>query len=363
MVDRLTSAAQGPFEGSRCVAGPGSYLWAPATIRRINEDGTFKIESDVKLTIFQYWYGVTVAEISFHDSDQWTPVFEQLSPNKAGLTKADFKNAFTLLGFGVHDEQFEEFWIRGCMELFGIQEGMAAEFVLDQDSAYRLFLHAGFSAKQIGEKLKADKSQKYFKMYWNQLRMGGREPSEISRPVTLHDTLAALGILGSSADRANAGLLKRFEQSQGVLLPDTLKRFLCQRGVAQAVIHSHPNNPSLILPGNDEWQLRRDMRQQGLEGDYAVVIVIPHQGDHEWAAVFDDNDTDARVYIHWYEEEQDVWRLTAPTIGMFFWDLAQTGLTWYQDTQFQRGKPVEPSDIGLVLRPAKPRWRFWGRAR
>jgi hypothetical protein len=34
---------------------------------------------------------------------------------------------------------------------------------------------------------------------------------------------------------------------------------------------------------------------------------------------------------------------------MFFWDLAQSGLTWYQDTKFEGGKPVRRSDIGLVL--------------
>jgi hypothetical protein len=34
---------------------------------------------------------------------------------------------------------------------------------------------------------------------------------------------------------------------------------------------------------------------------------------------------------------------------MFFWDLAQTGLAWYQDTKFKGGKPVRRSDIGLVL--------------
>jgi hypothetical protein len=53
--------------------------------------------------------------------------------------------------------------------------------------------------------------------------------------------------------------------------------------------------------------------------------------------------------VRWDTKEREAWRLTAPGIGLFFWDLAQTGLAWYQDTQFKGGKPVKRSDIGLIL--------------
>jgi hypothetical protein len=38
---------QGLFSGSRCLAALAGQ-WAPATVRRVNEDGTFKIEFDAK---------------------------------------------------------------------------------------------------------------------------------------------------------------------------------------------------------------------------------------------------------------------------------------------------------------------------
>jgi hypothetical protein len=91
------------------------------------------------------------------------------------------------------------------------------------------------------------------------------------------------------------------------------------------------------------------MRERQLSGDYALVIMLPHQGDHEWAVVFNDGEDDARVYVRWDTENGESWLLTAPSIGMFFWDLAQSGLTWYQDTKLKGGKPVRRSDIGLVL--------------
>jgi hypothetical protein len=109
--------------------------------------------------------------------------------------------------------------------------------------------------------------------------------------------------------------------------------------------------PSLVEFKEGEWTLLRGMREQGLNGDYALVVMVPHQNTYEWAVVFDDREDDARVYVMEDMEPGEAWRLTAPRIGMFFWDLAQTGLTWYQDTKFHGGKPVERSDIGLILKP------------
>jgi hypothetical protein len=39
MPENKIDTPQGPFEGSRCLAG--IYDWRPATIRRVNEDGSF----------------------------------------------------------------------------------------------------------------------------------------------------------------------------------------------------------------------------------------------------------------------------------------------------------------------------------
>ena len=91
------------------------------------------------------------------------------------------------------------------------------------------------------------------------------------------------------------------------------------------------------------------MQRQDLAGEFALVIMAPHQGAQEWAVVFDDQADDANVYVRWDKPDGEGWVLTAPTIGMFFWDLAQTGLAWFTATRFQGGKPVKQSDIGLIL--------------
>jgi len=85
-------------------------------------------------------------------------------------------------------------------------------------------------------------------------------------------------------------------------------------------------NPDFISAG--AWDLRR-LDQQNLDGDYAVTIMDPHQGDHGWVAVFRDGEDDARAYVKWGDEregENELWKLTAPSI-------------------------IEENDIGLVLHP------------
>jgi hypothetical protein len=335
--------------GSRCVAGPGGR-WGLATIRRANEDGTFKIEFDVKeMTLMPYWHGVTSAEISFDEAPLWASVFARISPNSCSLGRADFGNALSLLGWPGPDEQAQRLWDDGCQKRFDVSEAQAESLVLDEAGAYQLFLHLGISAKLCAENLMAEKSTAYFKLYWNQNRMGGRQPAELPRPATLEDAFAALGIVSNRVDASSAAFLQRFEREQGVRLPGALMKLLQRTGVAKAVAECHPNNPSLVefIPG--EWKLRRGMRQQQLSGDCAITIMVPHQGDHEWVVVFDENDDDARVYVHWNTDDGEAWLPTAPGIGMFFWDLAQTGLAWYQDTRFKGGKPVRRSDLGLVL--------------
>ena len=166
--------------------------------------------------------------------------------------------------------------------------------------------------------------------------------------MTLDDAIAALGLTTGRIDRSAADFLQRFEREQGVQLPATLKELLQRHGVAEAVSDCHPNNPNLVEFRRGDWKLRHGLWDRDLGGDCALTILVPHQGDHEWAAVFDDGDDDARIYVRWDGEPDDTWLPTAPGIGLFFWDLAQTGLGWYQDTRFEGGKPVRRTDIGLV---------------
>jgi len=346
-----TDSSQGPFEGSRCVAGPHGR-WGSATIRRVNPDGSFKVEFDVKeMAVLPYWYGVTPAEVSFGDALQWTDVFSRISGSGGAFALANFQCALATLGYQIAPDQAQMIWAQSCQTLFNVAGEPAENHVLDETSSYRLFLHLGISAKQCAENLQPDRPKPYFKLYWNQLRMGGREPAEMPRPVTLDDAFAALGLNARRVDHSTAKFLRQGEQEHAIRLPTTLMELLQCDGVARAVMDSHSNNPRLVDFRKDGWNLRRGMRERQLSGDCAIVIMVPHQGDHEWAVVFDDGDEDARVYVRWDAEEGESWLLTAPGVGMFFWDLAQTGLGWYQDqdSKLELGKPARKTDIGLAL--------------
>jgi len=346
MTGNATDTTQGPFEGSRCMASPGGRPWASATIRRVNEDGTFKIEFDSKeMNLMPYWHGVTAAEVSFDDPHQWKSVFARISGDEGSLTQDDFVSAMAALGAQAKPKKIRNVWTEICQTLFNLPPKQAKIHILDEASAYRLFLHLGFAAKQCAKDLQPDHSEPFSTLYWNQTRMGGREPSEVSRRVTLEDALVTLGLEAVNADYSAAAVLRDVEQKHAVRLPKTLKVLLQCEGVARAVKSCHPNAPSLI----DAWGIRRGMRRRGLNGDCELTIMVPHQGDHEWVAAFDDDEDDARVYVRWTTGNTEMHVLTAPSVGMFFWDLAQTGLAWYQDSPFKEKVPVRRSDIGLIL--------------
>lgn len=348
MADTKTSQTEGPFEGSRCVAGPGNH-WGNATIRRVNEDGTFNVELDKKeMILMRQWYGVTLPEISFQDAGLWPAVFSAITADCA-MNQASFGTALRRLGYVVSDEQLNTFWVGRCGELFGIEPAVASTAVLDVAKAYTLFLHIGVAAKRLQQALTSGATgPSYHKMYWNQTRMGGRDPGDVSRDVTLEDAFVAMGLSNSGDDPYTAPLLDEFEIEHSITLPVRLKELLSRRDISKAVLDCHPNNPSVVGVG---WRLRRP--GPSVDGSHALTIITPHQGEFVWAAAFNIGDHDARIYLAGDDdaEEEQPWTLAAPTVGFFFWDLAQTGLAWFQATRFQGGKKVRKTDIGIALVP------------
>lgn len=349
MTSDQVTATEGPYPGSTCVAGPDGR-WGRAKVRRVNEDGTFTIEPDEKpMLLMPYWYGVTPAEVSFNDAERWPAALGRLTGSADRLDEAGFSAALAALGFVATGDQVRRFWVETCANLFGLGEGQATGVALDSAQGHALLLAAGISAKWLDEGLAGGSSPRsHYKLYWNLTRMGGREPDELPRPVTLDDAFAAVAAGGATDERV-AARLKSFEQAHAIRLPEALKVFISRRRIGEAVHDCHPNNPNLVDVENEGWELRREMRRLGLDGDLAVTVMVPHQGDHEWAAVFDDGDPDARLYVRWEGEGGEVWRLTAPTVGMFFWDLAQTGLAWYRETDFEGGPLTRQTDIGLAV--------------
>lgn len=92
-----------------------------------------------------------------------------------------------------------------------------------------------------------------------------------------------------------------------------MKEFISLAGVAEAVADCHPNNPNLVPL--TEWQVRRGMKEQQLTGNYSLVIMLPHQGDHECAIVFNEGDDDAQVDYYTYSGARGVMNAATRVIG------------------------------------------------
>jgi len=348
-------------EGTRCLAGPGGVRWQPATIRRASEDGTYAIEFDEKEMIFApLWHGVTRSELSLDDELLWPGVFSNLTSGKPVLAAADFAAALSRTGIDLSEEAAAKFWNDGCQRVFaGEPNAKVAE--LNQQQAYQLFLRAGISAKELLERMTPDSGIRYYKLYWNQTRMSGRDPHDVPRPVTLDDAIVAMGATGAVNPKRQS-FFAHFEKESGVNLPENLKSLLCRRGIEKMVKNCHPNNPELVPLDRKQWRLHGD-NDPASNRERALVIMTPHQGDFVWLAVFKDNDQDAQVCLADDDElgSPASWALTAPSLAMFFWDLAQTGLCWFQTTKFRGGKRVRKTDIGLAP-SALSGWLDWFRS-
>jgi len=244
--------------GTRCLTcceGP----WALGTVRRLNEDGTFDVELDVKtMSIMPRWRGVTRAEL----------IVDELDTPPASVPEAPFR------------------------------------------------------------------------LYWNQTRMGGRDPAELARPVTLDDAFAALGLDGDDEDPAAVAALA----AHNVRFPDSLRRLATRAGLGEAIETSHPNTPTWIPI--ESWQLVA-------HGDAtAVTIMEPHQGGFAWTLVFREGADDGEVWVAWSDDGESPMpprRVSAASLGLFFWDLAQTGLCWYAAVDYEGRAPTRATDLGLAI--------------
>ena len=337
--------------GTRCLAGPGGH-WRAGTIRAILADGTFKFEFDDKeMIIMPYWYGITQQEISHNDEEEWRTVYPKICNANGAFSWTAFHSIMNRLGYELNEEQAKLYWQEGCKRAFGREAcDDNRTIVLEQEAAYRAFVELGLSAKRIGMGVNGGYRPSFSHFYWNQIRMGGRDPADLSRPIEIADAFDVLELDRHQSDARAVASLDRFERKFNVSIPESLRTFICRAHVQDRVRDMHPNNP-MLLPV-DQWSVRK----KGIdaeEGAHVIKIMEPHQGDHVWCAVFQDGERDARVYIASYDDEDPVAELSAPSIGMFFWDLAQTGRSWFQETKEVIGQSGKSKVTG------RPWWRFW----
>lgn len=307
---------EGMFVGSRCLTSVDGR-WSRATIRAVFADGTVKVDCDQpSMVVLPSWYGVTRAELRFDDEALWPQAREVLSlPDRFGAD--ELAGLFQRRGWSVKREDVGRF----C----------AHHAALD---GYSLFLAAGFNARdELAHARGEPTPEPSGRIYWNQLRMGGRDPAEVARTITVEDALAAIGIADHTRDLPRHGAL-----------PVALRRYFACLGDAKGLAEIQSNNPEVVRPTA---QPMEGLRAEGLAGDLGVVVM--RHFDFEWVAVFDAGDADARLYVRWGDEGDCTWRLAAPTVGFFFWDVAQTALAWWNDTKFRGGKPVVTTDVGVAL--------------
>lgn len=339
-----------PVRGARCLARPDGR-WGPATIADVLADGTFRITPDQPVSsIMPHWHGVTSAEMSIGDEQRWPPVFERIISDRAGLSRHDLQRTFGRLNIEVDADVLDQFWFTTCQSMWRLDKTAATAVRLDAPRAYAMIVAAGLCARQLADEVvRGMAPRQYSSFYWNQTRMGGRDPSELARTITASDARDALGLGDADADPRRLNDATAFARRHGIELPTHLLEILCCTGIADAVWSSHPNNPEIINP-DTPWELAERLDQLGLEGEMGLDIMTPHQGDHTWVAVFDRGERDARVYLKWTEESRTHWQLLAPSLAMFFWDLAQTGLSWFLMHQGSvHGRTIEATPIGLRM--------------
>lgn len=263
-----------------------------------NDDGTYNLAPDDGS---DEWFGVTPGELSADDAARWPAIYARLCGTPAGLSRADFGAALTAIGIALPADKLDASWTTEAPDLTSL---------LDVDDAYELVTGWGMSAASFTRP-----APTRFILYWNDTRMGGRDPSELE-PVGMADTLAILG-LTSAPDTTTE--LDAFEATHGITAPPSLRTLWTKQGVLDAIKASHCNNPEPQPPS--AWRVERT------DAGIAIRIMLPHQGDHAWWAVFSAGAADARVALSFAEDGPSV-RPVAESLAFFFHDLASTGRCW-----------------------------------
>ena len=302
--------------------------WEPATIRGVLLDGTYKVEHEHPWSrLMPYWYGVLEAELSVDDAAAWPAAWDAICAGASLLDWTRLHAAFARIEVICTEDQMKDFWTGSCEALFGADGDAAIRMRLERGQGYALLRRAGFCARSFEGLVRPVPPRPYQPLYWNQLRMGGRDPGELPRAVTLQDTLIALGLADAAEDPAAQDALTALEAQAGAAIPAELRTLLSRQGWADAVLHSHPNNPYPPRLGPIV-----SVRRSDVDGAFTLEIQHPHQGDHVWVAAWRPGDRDARVYLRREDDDgAERWALTAPSAAFFFWDQAQTGLAWGMD--------------------------------
>lgn len=322
--------------GQRCLTSCGGFFES-ATIRRLNEDGSVDLTLDSKPKgMFAMWEGVTRGELSFDDEARWPATLSRIGTDDS-LSVAQLVDA--LCARVDVAESIVASWTRNVAERRGPDGSAASEARLPARKAYKVLRAMGLASASF------ERRDDPARFYWNQTRMGGRAPSEVARPVTVADAITALGLKDVTCPDAVARLAAH-EQRLGLTLPESLRQLGTRVGVREAFVEAHPNAPNFVPI--DQWA-----RVSGVERDF-VIVVAPHQGEHYWGVEITragETRSAGRVFLLAVDEDErrvQHAQRTADDFAFFTWDLAQTGLVWFEMKQYGGRPPFERTDIGLA---------------
>lgn len=270
------------------------------------------------------WEGVTREEIIEDDEKRWPPVYARIKGDRPGVGWQDARKATEALGVSITPEAMQAHWRDKSHKLFG-KTGDADAILLNEAQTYQLFISSGFCATQFIQQKPAPREE-FFKLYWNSIRMGGRNPADVGRAIGLEDALSALDLSSSLVDEKEKQELEAFEGLYALKLPATLKALWSRKGALHAIYKGHCNNPNPCSAADftDPFDTSEIAGKR-----YAVLIMLPHQGEHAWWVVFNDGDEDGEIWLSIQEESGPAHRVAA-SLPFFFWDLRETGRHWEQ---------------------------------
>lgn len=307
--------------GQACLARLGG-AWLDVRVTAVHPGGTVSVVEAGRETAFMAdWHSVSACDLAVDDAARWTAL---VAPHLAADGTLGVEDVVALLA-GVGTTTTAE----GLAAWWG--EGAAGPGRRTAEDVHRLLRGAGWCAKQLDPRVPRDP---WFRLWWNQVRMGGRPPEEVA-PVGPSEARAALGLEAAPIDAAVAGAVARWSAGEGFPLPVEVVELVSLAGYPDAFRDAHCNNPE--WQPVEDWEVLTDLRDAGVDADRGVLVALPHQGDHAWALT-----PDGRVWMrHPRGEDAFGYLPVAPSLAFFVWDLVGSRADWERGTA---APGLEPED-------------------
>ncbi|MEL6345945.1 MAG: hypothetical protein AAFV53_22730 [Myxococcota bacterium] len=272
--------------------------WLDCLVKRRCDDGTLIVEpSRPSSLVLSEWVGITQAEVCDDPEAAWAPIFVRYARHGM-MDLSAFHRLARDRGIDITIEG-----LRPHLCKVAPKHGVDPEVLqFTQDQALDSFKDMG------GSPLIDPPDSPWYRYYWNQIRIGGRDPSETGDK-TIEDALSALFLV--PGDDLTA--MEAWEAANPVTLPKVVRLLLSSPGVHRAFRDSHSTWPALVPV--------EELTPQ-TEGADTVMQLVTHRGDSSWWIRWRPGQDDPSVECRASGEAN---KPVAPTLSYFLWDVASTG--------------------------------------